>query len=165
MNPWTTWKKLKVYSTPTPRLRDGWIGFTHLELKKALQSALTRRYCSGSGSCGSYQPVEPGTFNLENLVAEIEDTMDWKQWILSYLQMAGQYASVFIIIIWTLRIIQRLLAVVSVKKQGFDWRTAVMLNFNLESQDRRTILRNAPAPALDDINMTRSLEPGTLLSE
>ena len=34
--------------------------------------------------------------------------------------MAGQHASGLILIIWTLRIIQRLLAVVAVKKQGFD---------------------------------------------
>ena len=144
----------------------GWMDWIHASrARKAISSALTRRYCSGSGSCGSYKPVEPGTFNLENLVAEVEDIMDWKQWVLKYLQMAGQYASVIIIIIWTLQIIQRLLAVVSVKKQGFDWRTAVMLNFNLDSQVRRTILRNAPAPALDNGTMTRSLGPGTLLSE
>ena len=34
--------------------------------------------------------------------------------------MAEQHASGLILIIWTLRIIQRLLAVVAVKKQGFD---------------------------------------------
>ena len=153
-----------LYTKSEVKAFDDWIHASRA--RKAISSALTRRYCSGSGSCGSYQPVEPGTFNLENLVTEIEETMDWKQWILTYLQMAGQYASVIIIIIWTLKIIQRLLAVVSVKKQGFDWKTAVMLNFNLDSRVRRTILRNAPAPAaLDDGTITRNLGPGTLLSE
>ena len=67
--------------------------------------------------------------------------------MMTYLQTGGQYASIFILVVWTLKMIQRLLAVLSVKKQGFNWRTAVMLNFNLESQVRRTILRNVPAPA------------------
>ena len=79
--------------------------------------------------------------------------------------MAGQYASVLILVVWTLKIIQKLLAVMSVKKQGFDWRTAVMLNFNLDSQVRRTKLIIVPAPALNDGTITRNLEPGTLLSD
>ena len=111
------------------------------------RKALTRRYCASSESCGLYQPTEPGTFNLENLVTELENTLDWKQWMMTYLQTGGQYASIVILVVWMLKLTQRLLAVLSIKKQGFDWRTAVMLNFNLESQVRRTILRNVPAPA------------------
>ena len=151
-----------LYTKAEVKAFDDWIHASRA--RKAISSALTRRYCSGSGSCGSYQPTEPGTFNLENLVAEIEDRLDWKQWVMTYLQMAGQYASVFILVVWTLKIIQQLFAVMSVKKQGFDWRTAVMLNFNLDSQVRRTILRNVPAPALNAEAETRKLEPGTLLT-
>ena len=151
-----------LYTKAEVNAFDEWIHASRA--RKAISSALTRRYCSGSGSCGPYQPTEPGTFNLENLVTEIEDTLDWKQWIMTYLQIAGQYASVFILVVWTLKIIQRLLAVMSVKKQGFDWRTAVMLNFNLDSQVRRTILRNVPAPALHAEAGTGNLEPGTLLT-
>ena len=55
-------------------------------VRKAIQSALTRKYCASTASCGSYQPSEPGTFNLENLV---EDELDWKQWMLTYLQTGG----------------------------------------------------------------------------
>ena len=32
---------------------------------KAIQSALTRKYCASTASCGSYQPSEPGPFNLQ----------------------------------------------------------------------------------------------------
>ena len=46
---------------------------------KAITSALTRKYCASTASCGSYQPSEPGIFNLENLVTAIEDELDWKQ--------------------------------------------------------------------------------------
>ena len=141
----------------------GWMDYVHASrARKALSSALTRRYCSGSpgDTCGSYKPSEPGTFNLENLVANVEAVMDWKQWALNYIQMAGQYASIIILVVWTLKIIQKLLAVLSVKQQGFNWRTAVMLNFNLDDQVRRSLLRNAPAPEPTDETTPRSL--GTL---
>ena len=114
--------------------------------KRSKHIMLTRKYCATS-SCGSYQPSEPGTFNLDNLVTDIEQQLDWKSWVLTYLQTGGQYASIFILVTWTFKIIKRLLTVLSVKRQGFSWRTAVMLNFELESQVRRTILRNVPAPS------------------
>ena len=41
--------------------------------RKAITSAMTRKYCASTSSCGSYQPSEPGTFNLENLVTDIEN--------------------------------------------------------------------------------------------
>ena len=134
-----------LYTKAEVKAYDEWIHASRA--RKAISSALTRRYCTGSGWCGPYQPTEPGTFNLENLVTELESTLDWKQWMMTYLQTGGQYASIFILVVWTLKMMQRLLTVLSIKKQGFGWRTAVMLNFNLESQVRRTILRNVPAPA------------------
>ena len=87
--------------------------------------------------------------------------MDWKQWLMSYLQTGGQYASIVILVVWILKLLQRLLAVLSIKKQGFNWRTAVMLNFNLESQVRETILRNVPAPTPTESLNVRSTGPGT----
>ena len=121
---------------------------------KAIQSALTRKYCASPASCGSYQPCEPGTFNLENLVSDIEDTLDWKQWVLTCLQTGGQYASILVVIAWTIKIGAKLLAVISVRNQGFTWKTALQLNFNLLSQVRDSLLRNAPAPAIPE-------DPGT----
>ena len=129
--------------------------------RKAITTALTRQYCTGSDSCGSYQPSEPGTFNLDNPITNVEETLDWRQWLISYLQLGGQYASVIILAVWTLKIVIKLLAVISVKKQGFNWRTAVMLNFNLEAQVRDTILRNIPAPTPTENLGVSSTGPGT----
>ena len=108
---------------------------------------MRRKYCASTASCGSYQPSEPGIFNLENLVTAIEDELDWKQWLLTYLQTGGQYASILILMIWTIKIGAKLLAVLSVRNKGFAWKTALQLNFNLSSQVRDSLLRNAPAPA------------------
>ena len=131
---------------------------------KAIQSALTRKYCASTASCGSYQPSEPGTFNLENLVDDIENELDWKQWLLTYLQTGGQYASILVIVAWTIKIGAKLLAVISVRNQGFTWRTALQLNFNLSSQVRDSLLRNAPAPANPETPGTRPKEMmGTLV--
>ena len=105
---------------------------------------MTRKYCTSTASCGSYQPSEPGTFNLDNLVTDLEDELDWKQWMLTHLQTGGQYASIIILAVWTLNIIAKLLAVLSVRNQGFAWKTALQLNFNLSSQVRDSLLRNAP---------------------
>ena len=134
------------------------------QARKAIQSALTRKYCQSTASCGSYQPSEPGTFNLENLVDDIENELDWKQWLLTYLQTAGQYASIIVIVAWTIKIGAKLLAVISVRNQGFTWRTALQLNFNLSSQVRDSLLRNAPAPANPETPGTRPTETmGTLV--
>ena len=122
---------------------------------KAITSAMTRKYCASTASCGSYQPSEPGIFNLENLVTDIEDELDWKQWLLTYLQTGGQYASILILMVWTIEIGTKLLAVLSVRKQGFAWKTALQLNFNLSSQVRDALLRNAPAPATPENLGTR----------
>ena len=122
--------------------------------RKAIQSALTQKHCASKASCGSYQPSEPGTFNLENLVDDIENKLDWKQWLLTYLQAGGQYASIIVIVVWTIKIGAKLLAVISVRNQGFTWKTALQLNFNLSSQVRDSLLRNAPAPATPE-------DPGT----
>ena len=81
--------------------------------------------------------------------------------MMTYLQTGGQYASIVILVVWMLKLTQRLLAVLSIKKQGFDWRTAVMLNFNLESQVRKTILRNVPAPNPPVSPNVRIAEAGT----
>ena len=129
--------------------------------RKAITTALTRRYCTGSDSCGSYQPSEPGTFNLDNLITNLEETLDWRQWLISYLQLGGQYASIIILAVWTLKIIIKLLAVLSVKKQGFNWKMAIMLNFNLEAQVCDTILRNVPAPTPTEDLGVRPKGPGT----
>ena len=91
----------------------------------------------------------------------LENTLDWKQWMMSYLQTGGQYASIVILVVWMLKLTQRLLAVLSIKKQGFNWRTAVMLNFNLQSQVRKTILRNLPAPTPPVSPDVRPAEAGT----
>ena len=40
--------------------------------------------------------------------------------------------------------------VLSVRKKGFAWKTALQLNFNLDGQVRDSLLRNAPAPAPSD---------------
>ena len=118
--------------------------------RKAITSALTKKYCASTASCGSYQPSEPGTFNLENLVTEIEDKLDWKQWLVTYLQTGGQYASIIVLTGWILKIFGKLLAVLSVRNQGFAWKTALQLNFNLAGQVRDSLLRNAPTPAPSD---------------
>ena len=44
--------------------------------RKAITSAMMRKYCASTSSCGSYQPSEPGTFNLENLVTDIGKELD-----------------------------------------------------------------------------------------
>ena len=123
-----------------------------------------RKYCASTASCGSYQPSEPGTFNLENLVDDIENELDWKQWLLTYLQTGGQYASILVIVAWTIKIGAKLLAVISVRNQGFTWRIALQLNFNLLIQVRDSLLRNAPAPAIPEDPGTRPTETmGTLV--
>ena len=81
--------------------------------------------------------------------------------MMSYLQTGGQYASIVILVVWTLKITQRLLAVLYIKKQGFNWKTAVMLNFNLESQVCETILRNVPVPIPSESPDVRPAETGT----
>ena len=77
---------------------------------KAILAAMTRKYCGSTTSCGSYQPTEPGTFNLENLVNEVEKELDWKQWMVTYLQTGGQYASIIVLAGWILKILGKLLA-------------------------------------------------------
>ena len=109
---------------------------------------MTRKYCASTTSCGSYQPTEPGTFNLENLVNEVENELDWKQWMMTYLQTRGQYASIIVLAGWTLQILGKLLAVLNVRKKGFAWKTALQLNFDDQVLD--TLLRNAPVPAPSD---------------
>ena len=132
--------------------------------RKAIQSALTRKYCTSTASCGSYQPSEPGTFNLENLVNDIKDKLDWKQWLLTYLQTGGQYASLMVIVVWTVKLGVKLLAVMSVRNQGFTWKTTLQLNFNLSTQVRDSLQRNASAPATMEDPGTRPTGPmGTLV--
>ena len=76
---------------------------------------------------------------MDNLITDLEDTLDWKQWLISYLQIGGQYASIIILDVWILKLIIKLLAVMSVKNQGFNWKKALQLNFNLAGQVRDTI--------------------------
>ena len=106
-------------------------------------------------------PTNPGTFNLDNLITDLEDTLDLKQWLISYLQTGGQYASIIILVVWILKLITKLLAVLSVKNQGFNWKTALQLNFYLSGQVRDTILRNVPAPAPAENLGVRSTGTGT----
>ena len=135
--------------------------------RKAILAAMTRKYCASTTSCGSYQPTEPGTFNLENLVTEVESELDWKQWIVTYLQTGGQYASIIILAGWILKIFGKLLAVLSVRTKGYAWKTALQLNFNLAGQVRDSLLRNAPAlVSLDEPEPRLTGTMGTLaLSE
>ena len=93
--------------------------------RKAIQTAMTRKYCAKPASCGSYQPSEPGTFNLESLVDDIEDELDWKQWLANYVQTWGQFAAIIMALVWTIKIGAKLLAVISVRNQGFTWKTAL----------------------------------------
>ena len=132
--------------------------------RKAIQTAMMRKYCASTASCGSYQPSEPGTFNLENLVDDIENKLKWKQWLLTYLQTGGQYASIIVILIWTLKIGAKLLAVISVRNQGFTGRTALQLNFNLSSQVRDSLPRTAPTNTIPEDSGARPTgEMGTLV--
>ena len=130
--------------------------------RKAISTAMTRKYCASTTSCGSYQPTEPGTFNLENLVNEVEDALDWKQWIMNSLQTGGQYASIIVLTVWIFQTLGKLLAVLNVRKKGFAWKTAIQLNFNLDHQLRDTLLRSVPAPVLPDspeLSPTVNVEP------
>ena len=131
--------------------------------RKAITTAITRKYCASTASCGSYQPSEPGIFNLDTLITDVKDTLDWKQWLISYLQTGGQYASIIILAVWVLKIILKLLAVLSMRNQGFAWKTAVQLNFNLAGQVRDTLLRNAPAPVPSENLGLRPAGIGTLV--
>ena len=98
---------------------------------------------------------------MDYLITDLEDTLDWKQWLISYLQTGGQYASIIILAVWILKLIIKLLAVLSVKNQGFNWKTALQLNFNLSGQVHDTILRNVPAPTPTENLGVRSTGPGT----
>ena len=132
--------------------------------RKDIQTAMTRKYCASTASCGSYQPSEPGTFNLENLVNNTEDELDWKQWLVNYVQTGGQYAAIIVVLVWTIKIGAKLLAVLSVRNQGFTWKTALQLNFSLSSQVRDSLLRAAPAKALPEAsNVLPTREMGTLV--
>ena len=125
---------------------------------------MTRKYCASTASCGSYQPSEPGTFNLENLVDDIKNELDWKQWLVTYVQLWGQYAAIIVVLVWTIKIGAKLLAVISVRNQGFTWKTALQLNFNLSSQVRDSLLRAMPAKALPEAsNIPPTREMGTLV--
>ena len=132
--------------------------------RKAIQTAITQKYCASTASCGSYQPSEPGTFNLENLVKDIEDKLDWKQWLFNYVQTGGQYSAIVVVLVWTIKIGAKLVAVLSVRNQGFTWKTALQLNFNLSSQVRDSLLRAALtniSPEVSSVRPTR--EMGTLV--
>ena len=61
----------------------------------------------------------------------------------------------------------KLFAVLSVRIQGFAWKTALQLNFNLDGQVRDSLLRNAPVPApSEDLGTRPAGTMGTLaLSE
>ena len=74
----------------------------------------------------------------------------WMQRMMTYLPTGGQYASIIVLARWTLQILGKLLAVLSVRKKGFVWKTALQLNFNLNGQVRDTLLRNAPPPTPSD---------------
>ena len=101
---------------------------------------MTQKYCASTALYGSYQPTEPETFNLENLVDDIEDELDWKQWLANYVKTWGQYAAIIVVLVWTIKIGAKLLAILSVRNQGFTWKTALQLNFNLSSQVRDSLL-------------------------
>ena len=116
---------------------------------------MTRKYCASTASCGSYQPSEPGTFNLENLVDDIKNELDWKQWLVTYVQLWGQYAAIIVVLVWTIKIGAKLLAILSVRNQGFTWKTALQLNFNLSSQVRDSLLRTAPTNTLPEVSSAR----------
>ena len=101
---------------------------------------------------------------MDNLVTDLEDELDWKQWLLTHLQTGGQYASITMLTVWTLKIIAKLLVVLSVRNQGFAWKTALQLNFNLSSQVRDSLLRNAPLPApSEDLGTRLTGTMGTLV--
>ena len=157
-----TWRKQTHCYTPKENLKPEYLHASRAQ--KAIQSPLTRKYCASAASCGSHQPSESGTFNLENLVDDIEDKLDWKQRLLSYLQTGGQYASILIVVVWTMKIGAKLLAFLSVRNQGFTWKTALQLNFNLSSQVRDSLIRTSPAHAIPEVPGTRpNGEMGTLV--
>ena len=76
----------------------------------------------------------------------------WMQWMMTYLQTGGQYASIIVLARWTLQILGKLLAVLNVRRKGFSWKTALQLKFNLDGQVRDTLLRNAPVPIHHQMN-------------
>ena len=132
--------------------------------RKAIQTAMTRKYCASTASFGSYQPSEPRTFNLENLVDDIKKELDWKQLLVNYVQAWGQYAAIIVVLVWTLKIGAKLLAFLSVRNQGFTWKTALQLNFNLSGQGREALLQAAPTSAPPDASTVWPTEEvGTLV--
>ena len=83
---------------------------------------------------------------------------------MTYLQTGGQYASIMILVIWTVKIGAKLIAVLSVRNQGFAWKTALQLNFNLVGQVRDSLLKNAPTPATpEDLGTRPTGTMGTLV--
>ena len=127
---------------------------------------MTPKYCASTASCGSYQPSEPGNFNLENLVDNIEDKLDWKQWLLAYLQTGGQYASIIVVLVWTEDRSQTPSPPISEEPRvHLENSPAVELQpLHLSSQVRDSLLRTAPTNTILEDSGARPIgEMGTLV--
>ena len=112
--------------------------------RKALQYALTARYCSTPEACGNYQPSGNGNFDLSYLSEETLKILDWKQQILETMARYGNYTSCVVLVYLIIQLVYVMICMVLTRRKGVTWSTAFWLNVMILDEFRNSMIRATP---------------------
>lgn len=112
--------------------------------RKALQYAITDKYCSTPAACGNYQPSGNGNFDLSYLSEETLKILDWKQYMLETVAKYGNYASIGVLLYLLVRLIYVMICMVLTRRKGTTWGTAFRLNVMILDEFRNSMIRATP---------------------
>jgi len=95
---------------------------------------LVRGYCKVPTAC-SYQSSGPGGFDVRNLLSNSLDDLSWQSWVLKYLGIIGQGASVLVVLYLGLGLVKSLgQAVLDGRKYQVSVREAWKLNSSVKNE-------------------------------
>lgn len=133
---------------------------------KALSYSMTSSYCASSGSCGSYRPTGPGTFDIDNFTQNALKLLDWKDQIKTALTTYGNYASIVVLLHMIWKLVFTIINTIRTRRRGMSWTTSIRLNTFLMSEFREHLIQDIPPRTTKhgtEENTTMNEETSTVL--